>query len=72
MGQEARVQGCCTPHQLGEKMTRQIFQILSAFRWLMLVLCLGLAVALRGVDVVFLLMMITFAVVDYLANKSPH
>jgi uncharacterized protein (TIGR00645 family) len=36
-------------------MTRRLFQILSTFRWLMLVFCFGLAISLLGFACVFVL-----------------
>ena len=41
-------------------MTRYLFQVLLAFRWLMLVFCLGLAVSLLGFVGVFILKVYKF------------
>ena len=41
-------------------MAKQLFQILSAFRWVMLVFCFGLAVALCGFALVFALKIFKF------------
>ena len=44
-------------------MTRHLFQILSGFRWLMLVFCFGLAVSLLGFACVFVLKVWKFLLV---------
>jgi uncharacterized protein (TIGR00645 family) len=62
MGQEAHLQSC---RGQGLKlamstMAKQLFKFLSAFRWVMLVFCFGLAAALCGFAVVFTIKTVKF------------